>query len=105
MTVRLTENGTFEVVDGLTSGISRSVAVRMLDEVARHWTNGKPLSLVPQTRREGRFAPLVFSRQFDVSSEQVSALIEQWLINGVCDVETVSQHTKQRGLRKLQNLT
>ena len=104
MTVRLNDFGRFDVQDAATGGISRSMAVQMLDEINAAWKRGKPLSNVPQTRREGRFAPLVLSRKFEVPADAVQSLIEQWLMNGICEVNTTSSHTKMKGLKMVQKL-
>lgn len=68
------------------------------------WDKGVPLSLVPQSRSEGRFAPLVLSRKFPVRADGVANLLESWLSEGVLSFEKCNTHTKLKGLRVAKSI-
>jgi hypothetical protein len=104
LTVKLSSVGRLMPVDETAGGITRSVAISMLNEIDRRWKDGKPLSNIPQTRREGRYAPLVFSRQYEVPAKAVETLIDDWMMNGICEMAEANKHSKQKGIRKLMNL-
>jgi len=104
ITARLGADGVFEVIDTTVDGISRQTAIAMLEEVAARWRSGKPLSVAPQTRREGRHAPTVLASKFEARAEAVSKLLEQWLMNGICEVSMTSTDSKLKGLKVVQKI-
>ena len=104
MTVKLSSTGRLVPVDMSMGGISRSVAIAMLEDIDARWKAGRPLSNIPQTRKEGRYAPMVFSRQHGLQAQAVAQLIDEWMMNGICEMAEADRHSKRRGIRKLQNL-
>jgi hypothetical protein len=104
MTVKLNAMARLAPVDTSSEGITRSVAKAMLAEIDTRWKQGNPLSLVVSTRNEGRFAPMVLSRAHGLRADQVTNIIQQWMMNGVCEVAVRDTHTKKKGIKKLQNL-
>lgn len=99
ITVRLQQDGRFEVVDTSMQGISRGMADVVLDEIRDAWKSGKPLSIAPQTRKEGRHVGRCMAMRHGLEANAVEQLVEQWLMNGVCAIEVVDKHTKVKGLK------
>lgn len=70
-------------------------------ELDRAWKAGSPYSLAPQTRREGRYAPMVLGSMFDTPAVQIQRIIQQWLDNRVVVVETAEKREKLKGIKVL----
>ena len=104
MTVRLQQDGRFEVVDTTTGGISRSMADTVLQEIREAWNAKRPLSTAPQTRKEGRHVGRFIATRHGLEAKAVEQLVEQWLMNGVCTVEVVNSDTKMKGLKVIGNI-
>jgi hypothetical protein len=104
MTVKLTERGTFDVVDTTMQGISNSMAEVVLDEIRSAWKAGRPLSTAPQTRKEGRHVGRFMAAKHGLEAAAVDQLVEQWLMNGVCSIEMADMHSKMKGLKVIGNI-
>lgn len=87
-----------------TGEITRSIAVEMLEALHQSWLAGRPLSLAPQTKNEGRYAPRVLHSKFGMPGEEIRKLIEDWLQNEVVVVAVCDTHSKVKGLKKLNSL-
>jgi hypothetical protein len=72
---------------------------RVLAAVREAWFNGKPWSNVPQSKRDGRYAPKLISSRFAVSATMAESMVETWLMNDVLAVEMVNSDTKMKGLK------
>jgi hypothetical protein len=60
---------------------------------------GAPLSMAPQTRRDGRHAPSRLATMFDIKAATVEHVLQTWLDNGVIEPREVDSHSKLRGLQ------
>jgi hypothetical protein len=89
----------FEPQKGLPD---RDTCNLILAAIETAWLKKEPLSMVPQTRRQGRYAPLVIHENYaGVSAKAAVTLLEKWLMNGVVREEEVSSVSKKRGLKAL----
>ena len=80
-------------------GINRETVYEILKTIDDAWQSGSPLSPYPQSKRVGLFAPSVIANQFNITVQNASRYIEDWLMNGVLVVEELSSHSKAKGLR------
>lgn len=60
---------------------------------------GAPMSLAPQTKKDGRYAVTRLAAVVDVAPLQVQQVIETWLANGVLEVQEADSHSKLKGLK------
>ena len=104
LTVKLNAFGSFSVLDTTMAGISRQMALAMLQEIDDRWSKNKPLSIRPQSSGSGRYAPLLFARKHEIPAAAVQKLITSWLENEIVEEQMSNSDTKMRGLRKLQNI-
>jgi hypothetical protein len=74
---------------------------RAFGQIADAWGAGNPLSHKPQTRKDGRFAPLIFARQIGGKADEWEGLVTDWLANECLMFDQVSTVTKRKGLRVL----
>lgn len=98
MTVELV-GGRFQAADEGAVDVSKDMARKILSVIEESWAEGRPLSLAPQTRGEGRYAPRVVEMRLHVQPQATVKLVEQWLMNGVVRAEVRNTDTKQKGLR------
>jgi RecA-family ATPase len=68
-------------------------------EIQRAWDAGRPWSLAPQTKKDGRFLPLWAEMHLGVSARAVARLAESWLAGGYLASETRDAKAKVKGLR------
>lgn len=79
----------------ITNEMIRKAFGRMADA----WGAGNPLSHKIQTRKDGRYAPLIFFRELGGTTEEWASLITSWLETECLIFDVVSTKTKRRGLR------
>jgi len=79
---------------------SKSVCQDILDAMTKAWEAGKPWSTQPNTRRDGRFAPMLMTR-FEVEEEMAGKMIDTWLRNGLIEIDLCNPSTKTKGIRVL----
>lgn len=79
--------------------LGKDKRVRILDEITSAWEAGKPWSSSPQTRSVGRYLPQWMAREFDTTVPEAASLIEDWLLNGILEVEIYNNNSKAKGLR------
>ena len=72
---------------------------RVLGAIREAWFSGKPWSNVPQSKRDGRFAPKNISSRFGVPVSLAEHMLETWLMNDVLAVEVANSNTKIKGLK------
>jgi hypothetical protein len=82
MTVELV-NGRFVSVSENASSIDKPMARQMLAVLKDAWNAEEPLSMHPQSRKDGRFAVFNLSEQFKVRAKEVDKLLNQWMLNRV----------------------
>lgn len=75
----------------------------MLNAMKEAWDDGKPWSNQPQTRRDGRYAPVLLTR-WDITEEAASSLIGSWLLNNIIEVDFLDKHSKVKGIKVIGNL-
>lgn len=90
-----------DVALGDDQPITNAMIHRAFGRLADSWMGGNPLSHKPQTRNDGRYAPLIFKREIGGSSKEWESLIRAWLETECLVFDQVSNHTKRRGLRVL----
>lgn len=76
----------------------RHVCQQILDAIEQAWKDGRPWSSYPQSRREGRYAPLLMS-DWGVKAPMAQTMIETWLARGILSVEVRDTKTKAKGLK------
>lgn len=96
-------NGRFMLTEE-SEGVSMTAAQAIWSDMRKRWNDGQGVSLQPQTRRTGRFAPVIYSKMFGMPPREVARLIESWLANGICVVEPISKHQKQMGIKPVQHI-
>lgn len=79
--------------------ITNAMIHRAFGRITDAWTAGNPLSHKPQTRKDGRYAPLIFRREIGGKSEEWSDLITSWLESECLIFEQVNSNTKRMGLK------
>ncbi|AYO83599.1 AAA family ATPase [Methylobacterium brachiatum] len=79
-------------------GPDRQKCREILDALRRAWDSGKPWSSYPQSKRDGRYMPMLLA-DFGVGAKQAVHLMEAWLANGVISVEIRNTNTKTKGLK------
>jgi hypothetical protein len=77
---------------------SRGLVDAMLAEISRRWRAGVPLSTYPQTRQQGRYAPIVLSSIFDVSPKDLERTISSLMQAGRVEYKMHNKNTKLSGL-------
>lgn len=65
------------------------------------WTDGKPLSHRPETRKDGRHAPSILSRRLGGDADAWAEAIAAWLETSVVAFEMYDKRAKRRGLQVL----
>ena len=77
----------------------RDTCRRILNAIDEAWRSGHPFSNARQTQREGKYAPRVLARQFNVPANQIETLILDWIGNDIVVVEIANRNTKAKGLK------
>lgn len=77
------------------------VCRRIKNFIGEAWDSGSPLSNSHLTRASGRYAPAVLAKHFEIETEVVAMMIQQWLEvrPAVLSEEISNTNTKKRGLR------
>ena len=88
-----------DVAGGDDQPITNTMIHRAFGRLADAWVAGNPLSHKPQTRNDGRYAPLIFRREIGGNSKEWESLIRAWLETECLVFDQVDSHTKRRGLR------
>lgn len=82
--------------------LTRDQIARAFGMMTDAWIAGRPLSLAPQARTNGRYAPDVLRSRLNGKADAWKQAIEGWLMNDHLAVEEVNSHTKIRGIRVLK---
>lgn len=90
-----------DVAAGDDQPITNAMIHRAFGRLADAWMGGNPLSHKPQTRNDGRYAPMIFKREIGGSSKEWESLIRAWLETECLVFDQVSSNTKRRGLKVL----
>lgn len=80
-------------------GMSSEVMKLMLSHISECWIKGDPLSLAPQTKANGRYAPLVLAMKFGQKEGAVKRLVQGWAATNMVSTELRDPHQNLRGLR------
>jgi len=71
----------------------------ILEAINKAWLAGEPLSMVPQTKHSGRYAPRVLSRHFPVKETVITRLLDVWIDRKVLVMALRDAHRNLTGLR------
>jgi len=74
---------------------------RILRAIGDAWRDSQPWSSYPQTKQQGRYAPSIISRQFNIPQKVAEEMIGTWLDpnSRLLAVESVNSDTKMKGLK------
>jgi hypothetical protein len=86
----------------LETGISSHQIYKTFTAIDAGWTSGKPWSIYPQTRSEGRYLPAWMNQEFGLKQSEAASLIGAWQMNGLLVMDTVNTRNGKQGLRVLQ---
>lgn len=86
------------------SVLDKPACRRILDEVRRAWSAGKPWSNAPQTKRDGRYLPYWMMKETGCSADEAEKLIMDWLTNDVLSVEQANSDRKIKGLKVIGSI-
>lgn len=103
MTVEL-ENGRFVTVSGNASSINKPMARQMLAVLKDAWNADEPLSMHPQSRKDGRYAVFNLSEQFKIRPKEVEKLVNQWMLNRVVAMRQRVSRGRPAGLEVIGNI-
>jgi hypothetical protein len=81
--------------EAITAPMIRKAFGKMTDA----WASGNPLSHKIQTRKDGRYAPLIFRREIGGDGKEWESYLVSWLETECLVFDMVSTVTKRRGLR------
>jgi len=90
-----------QVMDSL----SNEQIAKAFGVLADAWEAGKPLSMSPNTREQGRYAPSVLSNRIGCKEAAIKTFVVAWLENECLSIEQVDSHSKTKGLRVLKPIT
>lgn len=65
------------------------------------WAAGNPLSHRPETRKDGRHAPSIFSKRLGGNADVWAEALAAWLENGAIAFEMYDKRAKRKGLQVL----
>jgi hypothetical protein len=77
---------------------SESMTEAILTEVSHRWHSGKPLSMYPQTRKQGRYAPAVLAQMFSIWPKDIDHTISKLMDMGRLEYKMHNSNTKLQGL-------
>lgn len=83
-------------------GLSRDAIGKAFAMMADAWREGKPLSHKPRARDTGRYAPMIFRREFGGDVKVWNEHIDEWIYTGCVAFEVRDHKTKLAGLRVLK---
>ena len=80
---------------------------RIHNFIREAWDSGSPLSNSVNTRNQGRYAPSIISKHFNLPSAQAEMIVQQWLEvrTPVLSVEMFKSKTKEKGLKVVGEIT
>lgn len=81
--------------EAITAAMIRQAFGKMTDA----WASGNPLSHKIQTRKDGRYAPLIFRREIGGTGEEWESYLVSWLETECLVFDMANSATKRRGLR------
>ena len=71
---------------------------QVLDAIKAAWASGRPWSSYPQSKKDGRYAPMLMA-DWGIKGQLAQTMIEKWLTTDVLSVEVVDPKTKVKGLK------
>jgi hypothetical protein len=75
------------------------VVAEMVKLINERWYTTEPLSVFSQTRKQGRYAPAVVARQFDINELDAEATIGDLIYSRVLSHEIRDRTSKLKGLK------
>lgn len=85
--------------------LSGPIVADMVKIISDRWYTTQPLSIFPQTRVQGRYAPAVISEQLGINPLDVEATIGDLIFNRVLDYEIRDRSLKMKGLKVVGKVT
>ena len=76
----------------------RHTCQQILDAIKAAWASGRPWSSYPQSKKDGRYAPMLMA-DWGIKGQLAQTMIEKWLTTDVLSVEVVDPKTKVKGLK------
>lgn len=76
----------------------------VLKAIAQAWQDGQPWSSMPQTKKEGRYAPRLISARFDVPANVAEDMVQKWQDNGILVYHMCNKHKNLKGLEVVGNI-
>lgn len=77
---------------------SRHVCREIIQAMHKAWEDGKPWSTHPNTRRDGRYAPMIMTK-WEIEEKLAERMINDWLLNDLIEVEIRDSKARIKGLR------
>lgn len=81
--------------------LSHGQIARAFGMMADAWGNGRPLSHRPETRKDGRYAPVIFASQIGGDAMLWSGFLTSWLETECVAFEVCDKKLKTKGLQVL----
>ena len=82
----------------------KAILKLILREIDTAWRNGNPWSNKPQTRNEGRYAPIMLEKQWGIKDKTAMKLIDDWLYNKILAFEEINANRSKKGLKVIGSL-
>jgi hypothetical protein len=76
---------------------------QVLDAIEQAWREGRPWSSYPQSRRDGRYAPMLMAA-YGIKADAAEKMINSWLASEVLVVEVRDLKLKVKGLKVLNRI-
>lgn len=83
---------------------SRHICKEILRAMSVAWERGKPWSNQPNTRRDGRYAPMLMTR-WEIDEKLAEKMVNQWLFKGLIEVDMVDAKSRTKGIKVIDDLS
>lgn len=90
------------VTEQIETGISKQQIYETFKAIEEGWLTGKPWSIYPQNRAEGRYLPEWMHQKFGLKLSAAAALIGAWQMNGLLEMDKIDTRNGKQGLKILQ---
>lgn len=81
----------------------KHICQQVLGAIEAAWRDGRPWSTYPQSKRDGRFAPMLMAA-FGIAANDAQKMLDAWLATEVLIVETRDVKLKIKGLKVLNRI-
>jgi hypothetical protein len=94
-----------EVPEITKEDLDRARIAQAFGIMADAWEVGRPLSHRTETRRDGRYAPVILSQRLGGDASLWAEYLTAWLENGNVIIEVANKNTKVKGLQVVDPIT